>query len=392
MSCIEQALNEVFAIRIDVLRSARRRRWREILQKSQGKLVVFGAGELGLKTIDGLLAEGIEPLAVLDNRASNELQEVRGIPVVSPERYMLHFGTDVLCLIAVYNTSRPRAQLAMLGFKEIVHCAEAFAGVPKRFLPFVCLDDTDVIFRQANLVRGAFSLMADDESRQAFVMQLRHRLFLDFDRVRQPLTQLMKNSEYFLEDVYEYLENEVLVDCGAYRGDTISRFLERRHDAFTKIYALEPDRINFHALQNYINRLDSNLARRIYALPYAVGSEKGVVNFLGDGTVRSGSSFHGSDTVNVERLDVVCSNTPPTLIKMDIEGAEPDALLGASKIIKQHSPVLAVCVYHACDHLWSIPTIAYRLNPSYKLFLRAHAEDCWDVTCYAVPKGRCVTK
>jgi len=40
---------------------------------------------------------------------------------------------------------------------------------------------------------------------------------------------------------------------------------------------------------------------------------------------------------------------------MDIEGAEPDALRGASELLRKHLPVLAVCLYHRSEHLWQIP-------------------------------------
>ena len=39
------------------------------------------------------------------------------------------------------------------------------------------------------------------------------------------------------------------------------------------------------------------------------------------------------------------------LIKLDIEGAERDALKGGLKSIRQYRPVLAICAYHKQDDL-----------------------------------------
>jgi hypothetical protein len=73
---------------------------------------------------------------------------------------------------------------------------------------------------------------------------------------------------------------------------------------------------------------------------------------------------------------------------MDIEGTEPDTLLGASQIIASRAPVLAICLYHAQEHLWQIPLLIQSLNKDYNFFLRRYADECWEIVCYAVPKNR----
>jgi hypothetical protein len=44
----------------------------------------------------------------------------------------------------------------------------------------------------------------------------------------------------------------------------------------------------------------------------------------------------------------------PTFIKLDVEGAEPEALIGGRQTITSHRPTLAVSAYHQPDHLWSL--------------------------------------
>jgi len=89
-------------------------------------------------------------------------------------------------------------------------------------------------------------------------------------------------------------------------------------------------------------------------------------------------------------LDELFADAYPTYIKMDIEGAEMDALTGASRIIRDSSPVLAICVYHRIDHLWKLPLLLRSLSDKYTFFLRPHADACWDLVCYAVPLERLV--
>ena len=78
----------------------------------------------------------------------------------------------------------------------------------------------------------------------------------------------------------------------------------------------------------------------------------------------------------------------PTYIKMDIEGAELEALWGARRILKEHSPVLAICAYHTSDHLWQIPFLIHAIQPDYKLYLRRYAEGAFELVWYAVPVDR----
>lgn len=71
-------------------------------------------------------------------------------------------------------------------------------------------------------------------------------------------------------------------------------------------------------------------------------------------------------------------------IKMDIEGAEMDAIDGAMKIIREFKPRLAISAYHKPDDLWEIPIKLKSLNPNYKLYFGHHSPINWESVFYAV--------
>ena len=92
--------------------------------------------------------------------------------------------------------------------------------------------------------------------------------------------------------------------------------------------------------------------------------------------------------VECRSLDSALAGATPTYIKMDIEGAELEALAGARQTMARCRPVMAVCAYHKCDHLWIVPQLLKAANPDYHIFLRRYAEDCWETVYYAVPPER----
>ena len=72
------------------------------------------------------------------------------------------------------------------------------------------------------------------------------------------------------------------------------------------------------------------------------------------------------------------------MIKMDIEGAELDALRGAEGTISKYKPLLAICVYHKRDDLLTIPEYIKSIVPEYRLFLRAYERTTTELVLYAV--------
>ena len=84
-------------------------------------------------------------------------------------------------------------------------------------------------------------------------------------------------------------------------------------------------------------------------------------------------------------IDEALPSYRPTLIKMDIEGAEPDALQGAAKTIATTRPALAISIYHDPAHLWQLPLLIHSWQLDYRFHLRMHGESSFDTVLYALP-------
>jgi len=243
------------------------------------------------------------------------------------------------------------------------------------------------LYSQARSVREGWHRLADDASRATYVAQVRARLLLDFDTPPCPVPNTVRHSEYFPTDLYSARRDEVFVDGGAYDGDTIRRFLQIRHGEFGAIHAFEPDPQSHTRLRAWLHTLPQDVVARIHTHPVALYDTAGTISFSAEGTVSSAVSSEGT-MMPTGRLDDVLGAVSPTLIKLDLEGAEPRALAGMTAVILRARPVLAVCVYHAQNHLWTLAEHIAQTCSDYRFFLRAHAEACWDTTLYAVPPER----
>ncbi len=343
-------------------------------------LVLFGAGRLGKRTLKGARAVGLEPLAFCDNDAALWGCEIDGLPVVSLAQAAAKFGNRAAFVITIWGGSptermvdRER-QLRAAGCRTVLHWGILYWRYPALF-PHYAANTAHLVLEQKEQVRAGAELWADDASRQEYLAQVRWRLYFDFAGLPNPVA----GPIYFRDELRQTPSEEVFVDCGAYDGDTVRSFLKHSAGKFKKIYAFEPDPSSFAKL-----RAASAADARITAKQAAVGRTNGMIPFSAEGNASS-SAGKGCTEVECVALDSYLEGERPTLIKMDIEGFEPEALAGACEIIRRDTPALAICVYHAQDHLWKIPLQLRSYNGGYRFFLRPHVYDVWDLVCYAIP-------
>jgi FkbM family methyltransferase len=377
-------LDNILAMNADVLVERQKLAFGRLIGGIGPRYVLFGGGPLGQVALQGLRKAGVEPLAFADNNPGLWESTIGGLPVLSPRSAADKFGTHAVFIITVYSSAPVWDQLRDMGLK-IASFAELAWQYPQSFLPFWAVEYPHKIFEQANDVRTAFSLWGDDISRRDFIGLLTWFTTLDSSKLPPHLSQ---KDIYFPDNLFSPLENEVFVDCGAYNGDSIGGFLERR-SVFKKIIAIEPDSLSFQALNSRIASLPLETRNRVQVIQEAVGSSSGLINFNATGTVGSSVGV-GAAQVQCAPLDDILSNDCPTFIKMDIEGSEYDALNSSHQVIMKFSPVLAICLYHAQEHLWKIPLLLRTFSNQYTFHLRSYSDECWETVCYAVPKNRSI--
>jgi FkbM family methyltransferase len=310
-----------------------------------------------------------------------------GLPVLSPKDAADQYGASALFVVTIWSLGhfypKTREQLEGLGCAHVESTASLRWKFADRLLPDFCQDLPHKLYEQAAEVRKAGSLWADDSSRREYLNHVKWRALGDQNALGPPV----KEESYFLDSLYRIEDHEVFVDCGAYIGDTAEQVI-RRNPAFFRIIAIEADPENFDRLTKWIGTLEASVASRISALNVAVGAKRGKLRFQAGGGEGAKLAADGNVVVECVPIDDLATEAAPTFIKMDIEGAELDALEGARRSIQTHRPILSICVYHKQNDLWRIPLFIHTLVEDYRLFLRPHDVDGWQLVCYAVPANR----
>lgn len=182
-------------------------------------------------------------------------------------------------------------------------------------------------------------------------------------------------------DVFEPVKDEIIVDAGCCDGMTDLQFLEWGDSRIKRIYAFESDKSNIEKCRKFIK---SNCDGRIILVPK--GCWNGTTELYvagGAGTPGSYLGEEGEEKIEVTTIDSVVEDEIVTFIKMDIEGAELNALKGAQRTIIKNRPRLAICVYHKRDDICDIPEYILSLVPEYRFYMRHYATDVSETVLYA---------
>ena len=364
-----------------------------LMDGGYSRVVLFGAGGLGRLVATTLQSAGIQPLAFADNNQSTWGTEVCGLSVLSPTEAISRYADNSLFVVTIWRAlatetmGRRITTLIELGAQRVCSVMPLFCKYQDLFLPYYSLDMPHKLLASRSEIKQAYALLEDDASRSEFEKQILWRL----DPERWDLDQVSDQTEYFPQDLFRLGDKEVYVDVGGYDGDTARIFLSLTRNKVNQIHIIEADPATFNRLETWRFTLPTDLRERVRLYNFAASDCNGILSFSATSDVDSHLSISGHGIeIECEQLDVILEDmAAPTLVKMDIEGAEVAALTGMSRLINEHHPILAICLYHRQKDLWTIPNLIDSFTDGYRYFLKAHSLDGWDLVLYAVPLTRC---
>lgn len=336
----------------------------EKIKESGLPVVVYGMGNGADKVIDEFNRLNIEIKGVTASDDFVRGQQFRGFTV----KKLSEFDGEFIIAVA-FATCIPEVMNHILSISRkhrvLVPCVPVFGDD---------IFNREFIKKHKYEINTAYSLF-DNESQKIFAG------CVDFMFGGNPeiLFDITSDKNEIFLNIMKLSNDEDYLDLGAYRGDTIKEFLNYTNGNYSSITALEPDRKTFRKLCDYAQDMHDTIL-----LQKAVYSSSDTVHFNSAAGRQSSISDKGESTEAVSIDDLFASKTV-SYIKMDVEGAEYEALLGGKVTLRTQKPKLNIALYHRSEDIFRLPLLINEINANYRFFIRRHPYiPCWDMNLYCI--------
>ena len=339
-----------------------------------GPLVIYGLGATGQRIVDELLDAGIAIDLILDRGKAG--QTYRGMPIHALDDTNVAGRTVLIALHNHYvDLHQLDADLRAAGAAEILTPIHLPRLVKRSSISGYWLDPTYDYDANAAGFDRARALLSDDTSRALFDSILRYRR----TGIIADCPPASLSDEYTPRDLPRYPEPLRLVDCGAFTGVAIQKFLTAGY-AIESAIAFEPDPASFATLA----ARNLPIARRLN-LPLGTWSSTTKLRFASDSSMASHLDASGDTVIQCVAIDDLLRGEPVNLVKLDVEGAEIETLKGMEGLAREQRPGLLVSAYHTPGHLHEIATLIDDWKLGYRFHLRVHEQNSFGVVLYAIP-------
>lgn len=230
--------------------------------------------------------------------------------------------------------------------------------------------------RYQDELEQTYAALETEEDRDTFARYVKASISGDIGYLRE------KQAPAYYHTNAPIVPGDVIVDAGISSDITNLSYFSDLTGPKGKVFGFEPDGT---AYNNACQAVKTKGMANITLVNSGLWDSDGEVLLQTDGCptiVRQNgkaasslmdiSSKTPAALCSVTRLDsFVAEHTiqKVDMIKMDIEGAELEALNGAKNTIARHSPTLLICLYHEPEHLFQIPLLIKQWQPKYKLYL-----------------------
>lgn len=219
-----------------------------------------------------------------------------------------------------------------------------------------------------------YEKLADELSRKTYENLIKYKLS---GKIEYLIDCEVDDNEPF-DNILNLSQNETFVDLGAYTGDTVLEFINRVK-SYNKIFAVEPDIKNYKKLAANTENIEN-----VFKFNVGIGNFCGLAPFSMSGG-RNSKKEKGNIEINFKTVDSIVEENEVTYIKMDVEGEEEKAILGARSTILKYKPKMLVSAYHKTDDLIKLPETVMNIRDDYKIYIR-HLKSlpAWDTNFYFI--------
>lgn len=343
----------------------------ERLKRETRPIVLYGMGNGADKILDVFNQEGIPCAGVFASDEFVRGQLFHGHQVISYSDACRLYGDFVIVLaFGVYRPDMLK-RIAQLVEEHPLYAPDVPVYGNELFT-------IDYLEKHEQEIQSVYDQLTDSQSKRVFAHVINFKISGNPDWLRSAESDPAEDCRQILTPE----PGEWYLDLGAYNGDSIRDFLALASD-YHRIMAVEPDEKNFRKLLAWI---DAAAVQNCTAYHAAIWDHPCRLPFQSRAGRSSSRGKAGDETVAADSIDHLLGEAPVTWIKMDVEGAETQALLGGAETLRRQRPKLSVAVYHRSGDLFRLPLLVKQLCPDYRLYLRHHPYiPAWETLLYCAP-------
>ncbi len=346
----------------------------DTLRDEKRPVVLYGTGNGADKILDACRLRDIEIAGVFASDGFVRDRSFREMRVLSHSEIRERFGDDIVVLPA-FGTTRD----------DVIENFERLNTLHELIIPEVPLYGGD-IYDEAKLesVRDGldelYRRLADDISRDILRDAVMFRMTgrLEYLNRCEPVARSLASMP-FAQRI------ESCLDGGAFRGDSAQDMLAAFPNV-RRITAAEPDPSTFKRLESFAQQTDGVVVPVNVALGNFVG-ESDCVSSGSRGSGIVGRNRRARKTVvRCDTVDRLCRDMKLDFLKLDVEGFEEEALLGARETVRRDRCAMAVSLYHKSDDIVTLPRLVREMLGECRMYLRRpRCIPMWDLTLYVEP-------
>jgi len=347
---------------------------------SDKQFYIFGAGNTAIKVMQVLQNAGksISSFIVTSKPSIPKINNIRVIELKETST----LDKNIPIIIAIFNRE-PNAflqdiitSLKSFGFNKILTYPEFHSFFPAQLGDIFWLTDKNYYSENIEKYLNVQKLFKDPISKDTY------SLIIEYLKTFDPsiLTKPDFKNQYFPLDIDVWDGRGAFYDIGSFDGENIFDAYKAKGQ-LDLVIAFEPEMDNFQKIVT--NPKLKDITKQFFIYPCGVWSETTMLKFETGVGESSSYSEHGNQIIPVVKIDEII-HTHPGYLKMDIEGAEIEALLGAKNTICKYKPSLAISIYHKPEHIYSIPELINSWDLGYNFYIRFHGNNLIETVLYCI--------
>ena len=374
--------NAVDGIETESLSSSSENYYDSLVRKinAADRVYLYGAGVYGSEALDFINKYCIngKVCGFIDDTKEKINTKLRGVSIISLDDFDAK-TEDALVLVCCDERSH-----MMMVDKLRRHGVEEDSIVIPRIAFMDPEKDSKFIRDNMHLLTSLSEMLADDTSRLVLRNVIEYKLTHDQSLLENIADKV--NPRYYDEHVLGGIGKGVIIDCGSYIGDSLDGYVDYSGAEFKGALCCEANSSNIERLTEHIRERNY---KNVEIVDRAIWKSDGLVRFHPAGEKSGYISEDGVIELNSTTVDILAHNRRIDFIKIEVDGAEYEALLGAMDTIISQHPVIAISVYHKPEDIIRIPLMLKSLRIDYRLYLRFYGcTTLTDIVCYAVPSER----